>query len=366
LQTIVADPKATPKDLWLATNQLQTQRGLQKEATAEKTARETAAAGSPVGKLGTPEALVAPGAQAAIQAKIDDPATDVNDIPRLRALLPQAAVAQFNAENIKAREARNQQIVNQGSPDDAGQLLANRSLTLSELKSRQVTPKFIADAVLAAQKYDPTFKAAESEGQGRIAGSAANQQFFGNTDSLLVKGGTLDQLATAGSNLGNTKIPALNTLDNWRKAALGQGPQAAYAAAALGVADDYSKVMTGGQGSDTSRLQALNIINKNLSPEGRAAAINQIKLAVTSQRNGRIGTNPYLKDMYPDPSTRTEAAGVAGTQPVPGAAPAAATPKVPTGKAVSLKAAMALPINQGKTEDQVRADILAHGHQVGQ
>lgn len=38
----------------------------------------------------------------------------------------------------------------------------------------------------------------------------------------------------------------------------------------------------------------------------------------------------------------------------------------PSGKAVSLKSAMALPVNAGKTADQVRADIIAHGHQVGE
>jgi len=273
-----------------------------------KTKQEAAAAGSSVAKLSTPEALAAPGSQAAIQAKIDDSSTDAADVPRLRALLPQAAVAQFNAENIKAREARNQQVVNQGDPDAAGKLLANRSLTLDELKSRQVTPAFIEAATAAAQKYDPSFKAAESAGQAKIAAAPANQQFFGNTDSLLVRGGTLDQLETAGSNLGNGQFPVINTLENARKTALGSGPQAAYAAAALGVADDYSKVMTGGQGSDTSRQQALDIINKNLSPEGRKAAIAQIHQAVESQRNGRVGQNPYLKDMYPDPSLTRQVA----------------------------------------------------------
>ena len=39
---------------------------------------------------------------------------------------------------------------------------------------------------------------------------------------------------------------------------------------------------------------------------------------------------------------------------------------VPSGKAVSLQAAMQLPGNKGKTADQVRADIEAHGHQVTQ
>jgi hypothetical protein len=326
LQAVLADSKSTPKDVFLATGQLAGEQDRQGKAIDQRVKQDAAIANDPVSKLSTPEALSAPGSQAAIQAKIDDPTTAPADVSRLHALLPQAAVAQLNAETIKAREARTQQIVNQGDPTEAGRLLADRSLTLSELKSRQVTPKFIADAVLAAQKVDPTFKAAESEAQGRIAASPANSQFFGNTDSLLVNGGTLDQLNKAYASLGNTKIPIINKLDNLRKAAVGSGPLAAAYAAQLGVADDYSKVMSGGTGSDTSRQQALDILSVNLSPEARPAAISQIRQAVTSQRNGRVGTNPYMKDMYPDPSTRQEAAGKSGTQQ---ASPTGATHVVP-------------------------------------
>ncbi len=314
LKTTLANPNATPKDLWTASSQVQGALAQQDKVAKATEAKEQAAANSTVGKLSTPQALADPGAQAAIQAKIDDPTTDPKDVVRLRPLLAQAAVAQTNAANIKEREARNQQIVNQGDPDAAGKLLADRSLTLAELKSRQVTPQFIAAVVKAAQKYDPTFKAAESEAQAKNAASSGNQQFFGNTDSLLVKGGTLDQLRSAGDALGNTQIPVINKLDNLRKAALGKGPLAAYYAAQLGVADDYSKVMTGGAGSDHSRQQALDIIAADMSNEGREAAIGQIAKQVQSQRNGRIGTNPYMKDMYPDPSTRQEVAGQSGTQ----------------------------------------------------
>jgi hypothetical protein len=42
------------------------------------------------------------------------------------------------------------------------------------------------------------------------------------------------------------------------------------------------------------------------------------------------------------------------------------TTAAPSGKAVSLAAARQLPINKGKTDDQIRADIQAHGHQVGE
>jgi len=328
LTDVLADPKATAKAVYMATTQMQAEQDRQAKATEQRTKQETAEAGGIVGKLSTPEALAAPGAQAAIQARIDDPNTSVADVTRLRTLLPQAAVAQLNAENIKAREARNQQLVNQGTPETAGRLLADRSLTLTELKSRQVTPKFIADAIVAAQKFDPTYKAAEAEAQGRIAASPANSQFFGNTDSLLVRGGTLDQLGAAYKALGNTEIPVINKLDNLRKAAVGSGPLAAAYAAQLGVADDYSKVMSGGTGSDTSRQQALDIMSVNLSPEARDAAINQIRSAVTSQRNGRVGTNPYMKDMYPDPSRRQETPGQSGTQ---SAAPRTPPTGVPAG-----------------------------------
>ena len=273
----------------------------------EQTAQQAA---DPVTKLSTPEALAAPGASAAIQAKISDPKTNPADVPRLQLLLPKAEVAQNQVVNMKRRELLAQQAVTQGGDagaDALARMLVGRQITVDEMKVRGLTPQFEANVFSRAQALDPTWKAPEAAAQSRIAASASNQQFFGNTDSLLTKGGTLDQLSSAGKALGLTQLPALNTLENWRQAALGQGPQAAYAAAALGVADDYSKVMTGsGQGSDTSRLQALQIISKNLSPEGREAAIGQIRQQVNSQREGRVGSNPYLRDMYPHPTGGAE------------------------------------------------------------
>jgi len=37
---------------------------------------------------------------------------------------------------------------------------------------------------------------------------------------------------------------------------------------------------------------------------------------------------------------------------------------VPSGMSVSLAAARALPINKGKTDAEIRADIESHGHKV--
>ncbi|MGA7856166.1 MAG: hypothetical protein WCA15_22805 [Candidatus Acidiferrales bacterium] len=326
-QAVLADPKSAPQDVFGAISAVNREIGLQGQVSKAQEAKDQAFANSPVGKLSTPAALAEPGATAAIQAAIDNPNTDAKDIPTLRSLLPKAAAASFAAETLKAREQRNQQIISQGDPDAAGKLLASRTLTLDELKSRSVTPQFIASAVQAAQKYDPTFKAPEAAAQARIAASPSNAQFFGNTDSLLVKGGTLDQLDAAAKALGNTKIPKLNTVENWKKAETGQGSVSAFATAALGVADDASKVLSGGVGSDTARQEVLDLISRNASPTQISAAITQIRKQIQSQRNGRVSTNPYLKDMFPDPATRQETPGVSGTQPL------AAPPANATGKA---------------------------------
>jgi len=74
------------------------------------------------------------------------------------------------------------------------------------------------------------------------------------------------------------------------------------------VADDYSKVMGGGQGSDTSRTQALNLIAAKQSPEQRDASIEGIRGAVGSQTNSRIGNNPVLRKMYGDTVTEKKPA----------------------------------------------------------
>jgi len=188
-----------------------------------------------------------------------------------------------------------------GDPQAAAQLLVDGDATLSELKARGSTPEFIAQTLKAA--HDMTggkYNAQSSEAQFSVAKSPANVAFFGSAKSLTDPGGTLDQLAAVGKTIPGNRIPAFNSISDWEKAATGNGPLAKYASTALGVADDYAKVMGGGQGSDTSRLQALNLIKSNASPEARAGALEGIRGAVTSQTKSRIGKNPVLGRMYGD------------------------------------------------------------------
>jgi len=195
-------------------------------------------------------------------------------------------------------EAQARQQAAQGDPDIAGQLLANGSLTLTDLKTRGSTPQFIEKATLAAQRIKPTYNAADEVIAEQVAKSPTANQFFGSANSLISKGGTLDQLAALGKNIPQNQWPVLNTVDDWQQLARGKGPLAAYAATALGAADDYGKVMGGGNASDTSRNSALALFAKAASDEQRASAIAATRDAVKSQRDSRIGNNQFLRRQY--------------------------------------------------------------------
>jgi hypothetical protein len=195
--------------------------------------------------------------------------------------------------------AKQRQALTQGDPKAAAQLMVDHDATLSELKSRGATPEFISKALFYAKQLSGgKYNAQEAEANFKVAQSPTNVAFFGSAKSLTEKGGTLDQLEDAAKSIPQNQFPVFNSLEDWTKEASGSGPLAHYASLVLGVADDYSKVMGGGQGSDTSRLQAANLVSKKLSTEGRAGAVSGIRGAVKSQITGRIGKNDIMQRMY--------------------------------------------------------------------
>lgn len=190
-----------------------------------------------------------------------------------------------------------EQAITDGDPRAAAQLLVDGTVAPSQLVSSR-KPAFAQQAFTAAAQMQPGWSATKADADYKVASSPANVAFFGSAKSLTDKGGTLDQLADAAKDIPHDKIPVFNTVADALKASTGSGPIAKYASIALGVADDYSKVMGGGQGSDTSRNQALSLVTAKQSPEQRAASIEGIRGSVGSQLNSRIGNNTVLHKMY--------------------------------------------------------------------
>jgi hypothetical protein len=195
--------------------------------------------------------------------------------------------------------AAQRQALSQGDPMAAARLLVSGDATLSELKARGATPEYIQQALNGAhQLSNGQYNAQQMDAYYDVAKSPTNTAVFQSIKSLTAPGGTLDQLAEAAKKIPQHSLPALNTAEDWAKAATGNGPLAQYASAAVGAADDYSKVMGGGTGSDASRNAAFNLFKAAMSPDARAGSFAGVRNAVNSQWQSRMGENPIMQRMY--------------------------------------------------------------------
>jgi hypothetical protein len=238
------------------------------------------------------------------------------------------------------------QAIADGDPVAAGQMLHDGVVAPSQIISAR-KPEFAQKAFAAAAGFGDGWNAQKAEADYKVASSPAQVQFFGSSKSLTDKGGTLDQLTAAGKDIPQNKIPVFNTIADAVRASTGSGPVAKYAAVALGVADDYAKVMGGGQGSDSAREQALKIISAAQSPEQRAAAVEGIRGAVGSQAGSRIGNNTVLQRMYGNSGGEAPKTAAAGA-----------------GKTLSSSAIEQAAKDHNLTVDQVKAQAKAAGYTI--
>jgi hypothetical protein len=189
------------------------------------------------------------------------------------------------------------QAIQDGDPKAAAKLLIDGTVAPSQIISAR-KPEFAQKAFTAASQLAPGWDARKAEADFKVASSPANVQYFGSIKSLTDKGGMLDQLEAAGKDIPQNEFKPFNTIADAYKASIGSGPMAKYATIAVGVADDYAKVQGGGVGTDTSRIQTYNLIGAKLTPEERKAAVEGIRAASLSSRDGRIGSNEVLRKMY--------------------------------------------------------------------
>jgi hypothetical protein len=329
---ILADPNSNPTQIKQAVLAVQSKAGLsadvKKNLTAKADLAQKQQAANPLFKFESdPKALADPGAQATLQAYIADPANagNLSGIAQAKMLVAKAGIAQQHDIDLAARKSSAQKTAEQnaaaGKPEDSGALLADGTLTLTDLKSRGSTPKQIVDAVKAATRIDPKYNASDEVVGEHTLSAPTNQVFFGSARSLVQGGGMLDQLKAAHDALGAQKIPSYNTIKQWTDYQAGTPELATYRAALLNTADDAAKVMGGGTPTDSLRAQFMKDYAANINNLGFDGAIKQAKSGVRSQVTGRIGSNRYiatregdiLKDQQAAPAGATSTNGNSGS-----------------------------------------------------
>lgn len=233
-----------------------------------------------------------------LQNKVTAPGTSPEDKIRATRLLAQAKSAHQAYLSDITQKANAEQAAKQGDPAAAGAMLANGDLTLADMKTRGMTPKFILQTVNAAKAVDPKYNPADEMIAENIAKSPGASQFFGSANSLISKNGTLDQVIDAGSKLPNHDFPVFNKVADAMNYASGHKEVAAYLQTALGAADDYAKVLGGGTGTEGMQMHILNAMNASLNQKTREAVVANMKKAVVSQVESRIGNNKFLMRQY--------------------------------------------------------------------
>lgn len=309
-QKALADPNASARDLFTAVSGVTRAVALKGAVTEAKIKQGQAAQGEEQSnpKLAAlanmeknPTAMAGQNSSAAVAQLSGMLASETDPALKYREsqLLGMAKAAHTAWVNDIAAKDQLQQSIAQGDPKVAGELLASNTLTVQDLKLRNATPQFIEHAVNQARVLTGgKYNAVEAEGYQHVANSDANTVFFGNVNSLVQPGGTLDQLSAIGKKISPDDFKLLNKTKNWVSLETGGTSIAGYMATLVGVVDDYAKVMGGGAGSDAGRAMVLRIIDPSLSGPQRESAITGVKDAVNSQKSARIGNNPFLAAMY--------------------------------------------------------------------
>ena len=306
---IMTDPNADPKQMASAANGAK-QRMAALDSGVESRTKQAGATkavndANPLFKFESdPKALSDPGAQATLKAYIDDPANanNLNGLAQAKTLITKAGIAQAHDIALAGQKSAAMKTAEQnaaaGNPADAGRNLATGLLTLADLKSRGSTQKQINDASDAAVAYGKahgfTYNPSDEIVGEHTLQNASTQTFFGSARSLTQRGGMLDMLKQTHDSLGNQEIPKFNSIIDWTNYQAGTPELAAYRSAVLGAADDYAKVMGGGNPSDTRFIATENSFLANMNNKQFDAAVKTSKDAVRSQVQGRIGSNRYI------------------------------------------------------------------------
>jgi hypothetical protein len=291
---------------------------------------ETAAQGAdPLTRLeNKPEELVgerAPAAMAQLIAKLQNPNLPADQQIRVKNLISTAQAAMKFETQLAASKKRAEQAATEGNAGAMGEMLFNGLLAPSELPGK-FRPEFAGAAIRAADAYgkahgapeliDPVtgkgtghyYNAAKADAQYSYAHNASVQTTLNMIASMTDKNGALDIAENAAKNLPQFNEQTLNKVFNAVATEFGSPEATNFHAAMLGLADQYSKVLSA-QGSDTSRQQSLDLLKDAYSKGQLAGTISVIRQDIAARQHGIVRDNPTLLNIYGDPMRTTGPAG---------------------------------------------------------
>ena len=376
LDKVLQDPNASAKSIWAAKNAVEVRS--QTLGNAAKLQGELATSASQ--RIKADQEQLAQG-------------TYNRTVPRNAAGQPTEDFTTWQARTTKEAEVAAQQ----GDPTTLGTMAADGLITIPQIAiARQLDKKGFQQVLAGADAEAKKNGAPEIIINGRPTGhyfnaNAATLQYdyikqFNDPNSKTQQ--TIQannkfiehaaDLMAVNEKYGRTNEKFLNTPLNKIADAFGSTQYTELLAALTPVKNEYDNALKAGFAPTAEDQKAVDQLMATNSTPGQLAQAAQTMVHSIVRQMGAVnqsylthtGTN-YPNTLTPDAAKALQVLGV-DSEGLASGGSFSGTPQITnpgkttssSGKGVSLRAAMALPVNKGKTEAQVRDDITSHGHAV--
>lgn len=186
------------------------------------------------------------------------------------------------------------------NPSSLPVMLVDGNMDPSQLskRSKDYDAKLQLANQYSLQRYGKPFNIAQATNDFKYAQNTQTQNTLKMINGMTEPGGSIAIAQKAAQGLPEHWFTPVNKLFNASRTISGNPAETNFHAAMLGLADEYSKIMGGGQPTDTGRQQALDILKSSYSKGQINGGIGILLNDIAARKKAIIGTNSYLMRQY--------------------------------------------------------------------
>jgi hypothetical protein len=220
--------------------------------------------------------------------------------------------AQSNEIAFAANKKRTEDDIANGDPKQLAELLNSGDAAWSQLVSTR-KPEFLTKVIAAWKAINPNASVAKNEADYKQATNPQVRATLDLIQTMTDRNGSIAIAKKAAEKLPQFNSQIANAVFNATTTSFGSSSVTDFHTAMLGLADEHSKVMGGGIGSDTGRQQALNLLHDAYSNNQLSGAVDILTADILARKSELIRGNRVLEQTYGAGGSKTEPASATAT-----------------------------------------------------
>jgi hypothetical protein len=213
--------------------------------------------------------------------------------------------AQSNEIAFAANKKRTEDDIANGDPKQLAELLNSGDAAWSQLVSTR-KPEFLTKVIAAWKAINPNASVAKNEADYKQATNPQVRATLDLIQTMTDRNGSIAIAKKAAEKLPQFNSQIANAVFNATTTSFGSSSVTDFHTAMLGLADEHSKVMGGGVGTDTGRQQALNLLHDAYSHNQLSGAVAIMEADILARKSELIRGNRVLEQTYGAGGSKTE------------------------------------------------------------